>query len=299
MKKVKSGLINFKIVFTFIITLLFSCDNEKDTFIWPELLETGELIQITTTNASSWDFHSRWSNDGSKVAFARFNSTNSDLSLNIWDKSSNEIKTIVSGLWGDCAPTWNPEDTKMAIDVRDENDVSQIYIVNINDGQLEKLTTTSSNKFRPCWSKDGSKIVFTSSANLYTMPAEESSGMTIPNTQHATNAQWNFDDSQILFVKDSQNDDIYIVNNDGTELTLVAEGKSGTNENWASWSPDGTKIIYQLYHKGIPRLIMKDLKLDKEYLLLDKDDCRFADWSPDGNSIVFAHDENLWLLSLN
>ncbi len=285
------------IIIAGIIFSIYTCrpdDNDND---WPQLYEIISLEQITSTNSSIWDFHPRWSHDGNKIAFARFNSSISDLALYIWDKTTKEVTEIVSGMYGDCSISWNPDDTKIAIDVRDENEVSQIYIVNVDNGEMTKFTNNSVNSFRPAWSNDGEKIVYVESYNLYLKATTGGSVVRIAETQNAWNPLWSPDDTKILFSKESHKEDIYSIFPDGTGLTLLAEGNSPPAENWASWSPDGNEIVYQLYNKRTTRLVLKDLITDEVYLLLERNDCRFPHWSPDGNSIVFAYQENLWILT--
>ena len=196
MKKIK---IISKLFLIITVTINISCDNNKnENEEWPSLYDSVSSEQITNTNSTTWDFHPRWSNDGNKIAFARYNSSNSDLALYIWDKITNTTTEILSGLNGDCSISWNPDDSKVAIDVRDENDISQIYIVDIMEGIKTKFTTNSVNSFRPDWSSDGNYILYVESNSISSKAVDGSSTVIISETENGWNPSWSQDNSKII-----------------------------------------------------------------------------------------------------
>jgi len=281
-----------------LVQVIFACDKNNDVDPWPELYKNVSINQITDYNGG-WEYHPKWSHDGEKISFARYNQSSGETTLYIWSQNDGNITTIVTNMFGDFSSSWNPDDTKLAFDARDENDVSQIYIVDLNDGKVNKFTNGNSNSFRPDWSNDGENIVYVNGNSLYYRPIESGNAIKLEGTEQGWNPSWNFHDSKILFSKNGQNEDLHTINADGTDLTQIATGNSSGSENWASWSPDGNSIVYQLFNSGVPRIVMENLLDNKTYLLTEQDDCRFPDWSPDGNSIVYAHDDNLWILTFN
>ncbi len=295
------------ILFTLVVALfvMLSCNKKDDenpnpepTNDWPTLRNGLTFTQITNNSASS-DYHCRWSNDGTKIAFARYFPGQGTVSLMVYDLSTSSATEVLSGLHGDVGPSWNPDDSKIAIDIRSTSSAnSQIYIVDLNDNQLSQFSNTNGNCFRPAWSHDGTQILFSTSGSIYRQLYTGTTATAIPNTPNGTNSVWSSDDSVILHYVAQQGDDIYSVASDGTQRRVLADGDSGTmRENWASFSPDDTRIVYQLYINNHVNVILKNLQSDEMTRITDQNDCRFPDWSPVSNTVVFAYDGNLWLVN--
>ncbi len=283
--------------------LFASCEPDENTddaqsFEWPEVLANTETKQITYGQAS-WDFHSRWSNDGTKIGFARYNPNTRLLSYIIYNTESGEETEIMSqSTSGDFCGSWSPDDKRIVFDNRDEDERSQIYIIDVETKEITKFTNTRTNSFRPSWSKDGKYIVYSEYGPLYYKPVAGGNAVMISGVTNGWNPCWSSDDSKIMFVKASSNDEIYSTNLDGSDIRFLASGNSGENENWGSWSPDGKKIMYHLFHDGVSKIAVKDLESEEINLISDLSDCRFPDWSPDGTKAVFSYQNRLWIVEM-
>ena len=257
------------------------------------------VTQITTGN--QWKFHTRWSNDGSKIAFALYDQEKSETGIWIWEKVNNSIYSLVEGMSGDFSITWSPDDTKIAFDAREnDNALSQIYIVTLSDGTILNFSNLDNNVFRPDWSHDGRFIIFTYSNSIYKKNVLSGELNRINNTDHGWNPSWNQDDSKIIFNTPVNGEDVFCVDSDGTNLTALAQSFSSTDtEVWPRWSFDNNQIVYEWFDGNISDIAIKNLETGTVNLITQLNDCRFPDWSPDMNSIVFTHNSNLWLVSLN
>ena len=140
------------------------------------------------------------------------------------------------------------------------NDIAHLYTMNI-DGTNETKITNFTNGTNPVWtgeaswSPDGTKIIFISSkdndngSEIYTINSDGTNLIRINhNTRGESNPIFSPNGTKILF--SSEVNDIahlYTMNIDGTNETKITNFTNGTNPVWtgeASWSPDGTKIIF-------------------------------------------------------
>jgi Tol biopolymer transport system component len=88
--------------------------------------------------------------------------------------------------------------------------------------------------------------------------------------------------------------DLFLVNSDGGGLTnltnrVCTPGAECGTITWASWSPDGSRIAYQL-NPGIfgPPSSCNLINVDGSGGVQIKDECVTPTWSPDGSRIAYS-----------
>jgi len=153
--------------------------------------------------------------------------------------------------------------------VRQEADATGLYRRPVSGGDLIPVITSGSSSVplsdvaKPQWSPDGTKIVF----SLHS-PSD-------PNFGRA-----------------------YVINADGSGLTQVSRlpkpPDSVIDEEWATWSPDGTRIAFGrwfMYPDGSvdPRpVVVVDLATRDEREMSNREVNGYGgwSWSPDGKSIL-------------
>src|SRR5207244_9548369 len=101
-------------------------------------------------------------------------------------------------------PSWSPDGMRLAFSASEgQNADFEIFVINSDGSHLTRLTNTNSNfdeSFDPAWSPDGTRIVF---------------------------------DKGSFFT------DLYVMNADGSNATMLAM------DSWSpSWSPDGAEIAF-------------------------------------------------------
>ncbi|HLD93099.1 MAG TPA: hypothetical protein VI703_02725 [Anaerolineales bacterium] len=107
---------------------------------------------------------------------------------------------------------------------------------------------------------------------------------------------------QIAFVSTrGGSSEIYLINDDGTELTLITESRLGAFG--PAWSPDGTRIAFFSYRDGNGEIYVINADGSGLTRLTDHPKDDFApSWSPDGTKIVFhthRYEENPHIAVMN
>lgn len=178
-----------------------------------------------------------WSPDGKYIVFSA-RSAGED-ALNILDVASKEITaTYKFGLDGLFAPAWSPTSNEIAFGgVKDC--CSDIYVYNLDDKRLRKITDDVFSDADPTWSPDGKKLAFVSDRKENVEPAELLVDIQIEDYDYHTT-------------------DIYIVQANGSGLTRLTN--SDLNEASPQWSPDGKYLLYISDQSGISNVYYLDME---------------------------------------
>jgi Tol biopolymer transport system component len=143
---------------------------------------------------------------------------------------------------------------------------SEIYVMNPDGSSITRLTSNSVGDSYPCWSPDGSKIVYSSG--------------------------------------DASSSAIWVMNVDGSNQKQLTTPTDDNYDREPAWSPDGNKIafirqftggaafVYYLYVMGADGS-------NPTRLLPDEDDVHHPSWSPDGTKLLVGIDPDLALVNPN
>ncbi|MCM3903894.1 MAG: hypothetical protein ND866_19500, partial [Pyrinomonadaceae bacterium] len=159
------------------------------------------------------DHSPTWSPDGTKLAFSSRRGNNFDINVIYVMNAdgSNQTELTNSGRAGSLG--WSPDSSRIAFDSnRDGN--SEIYVMNADGGDVQRLTNNSGFDFLPKWSPDGTRIAFVSNRDE-------------PNPSACGNCNF----------------EIYVMNADGSNQTRLTNNPS--YDLSPEWSPDGTRIVFQ------------------------------------------------------
>ena len=154
-------------------------------------------------------------------------------------------------------PSWSPDGLTIGFDTAGPG--SNIAVINLDGTAFKQLThEASARSIRPDWSPDGRKIAFARGPN--------------------------------------GNEQIYVMNADGSNVVRLTDPDSGGNANAPDWSPDGRRIVFQSNRDSTDQTnqarnheiyVMNadgsDQRRLTTYPLQDED----PDWSPDGLMIAF------------
>ncbi len=176
------------------------------------------------------------------------------------------------------------------ISYRDETDPynSDIYILDLVDDSLTKVTNSSGSILNFSWSPDGDYIVFDSDmdgdAEIYTIRVDgtQITNLTSNDIQD-TDPSWSPDGTLIAYtVNETDEQAIYLMNVDGTNAHRLITGTTPV------WSPDGLRIAFSRIYDGIYTIEPSGANLTR---LTDSSEHgwdSYPTWSPDGTKIIFG-----------
>jgi serine/threonine-protein kinase len=181
---------------------------------------------------------------------------------------------------------------------------SEIYVMNPDGTDQQRLTHHDGIDNQPAWSPDGRRIAFSrmdgGGVDIFVMKADGTEPTRLTNQTAAGlmahSPTWSPDGKRIAF-QTFLRPDVYVINVDGTGLTnLTNQPRADASPDW---SPDGRKIAFTSNRDGRQDIyVMNADGTDPVRLTLNaKADTTprwnpRPDWSPDGRKIAFASDRD-------
>ena len=192
----------------------------------------------------------------------------------------------------------------------------EIYVMDVDGGNLRRLTNNSDGDWDPSWSPDGKRIVFCSerdghpdrvpgwfTSEIYVMDADGSNQQNLTNDPSDDRSpSWSPDGKRIVFQSDRDNNrdhniEIYVMDADGSNQQRLTNNL--TEDEYPAWSPDGQRIVFSARREGH---VENEAAITHEIYVMDADggnEQRITDnrnndwgpeWSPDGKRIAFYAD---------
>jgi TolB protein len=169
------------------------------------------------------------------------------------------LRQITAGPSVDVTPKWSPDGKLIAFASTRDGD-EDIWIVDVAGNNLRNVTRHPGSDSHPSWSPDGKRIVFCSTRG------------------------------------DGENDDIYIVNVDGTTITRLTDNGLAW-DTFPSFSPDGARVLFR---RLLRQRTSEGTLVNSEIMTMRADGSDVVNltrnawfdgwpaWSPDGRRIVFS-----------
>ena len=252
--------------------------------------QVGAIQAVHATNANA--FSPAFASDGTAIFFhtGRERDARSAIGVAIGSQSAGDrgIMTIVDDGSRNYHAQPSPDGRFVAFD-SDRDGERGVYVAN-RDGSQVRRVSGAGYAAVPTWSRNNEWLAYIRAEtdkpsvwNLWVQPAAGRSARRVTNYRYGQTwaASWFPDDRRIAY---SHEDTLMVMDLQTGEATRYRTPVKGQLVRTPAVSPDGTKIIFQVFHHGAWLLDLADGSMQR--VLTDPTAEEFA-WSPDGRQVAF------------
>ena len=205
--------------------------------------------QQNLTNNPHYDLSPAWSPDGKRIAFAS-NMFAPDgergrliFDICVMNADGGDPQRLTNNPLDDRDPSWSPDGQRIVFSARREGHVVhnldityEIYVMDTDGGNQQRLTENRNNDWSPSWSPDGKRIAFSSDRkgdvvkfDIYVMDADGGNQQKLTNHRGwDSSPSWSPDGERIAFMsRRDGNGEIYVMDADGGNLQNLTNHPHG------------------------------------------------------------------------
>lgn len=237
-----------------------------------------------------------WSNDGKWLAYNAKDSANGSYHIHLLSLVTLESKQVTFSpehTWGDYQPSFSNNGETLAFTQARSESLSDIFLLNLQNQELEQLTFHGANIFSHDWHDGGQSIIYSLNTN-------------------GRNEIWQIDQANKNIVKLTGGDGFSSPRISGDKLvveqwtSITDIWKLDLGEDTTAWkaesfiqstawdahpsfSPDGTQLAFASNRSGSYEIWLSDRtgKEIQKLTNLKQGFCGTPHWSPDGKILVF------------
>jgi len=248
-----------------------------------------------------------WATDGdlgvaaTRIAFRRRNEDGSS-SLWIVDSDGENPRRVETGARSVVSPAFSPDGTRIAYQIQDDQGNTAILETNLVTGRRRTVGTSSGLIQTPTYTPDG-RVAYAMTATTRMQIFVDGRGQLTSGTGDALNPAFSPDGRWMAFESDITNEpQIYIQPVSGGQPRRISVYVRNERTNAASpdWSPNGDRIAYSAFSRGVFQIFTVNPDGTDRRQLTTRGRNEQPSWAPDGRHLVFAStDRNgyaLWII---
>jgi Tol biopolymer transport system component len=225
-----------------------------------------------------------------------------------FDRGGREIERLGEPDDGNpVGPTPSPEGDRLAVFRRGATD-SDVWMFDTRRGVLSRFTTTAGEDIFPAWSRDGSRIAFTSvrtqqGVGIYSKPTTGDDNDTLlvaPSPEETFPSDGSPDGRTLVFERRNEKTgwDVWAVpvsNSAGTPSPLI---QTDADERCAQISPDGKWIAYVANTSGREEVYVQSLPPNGTAIPVSRNGGAQVRWRPDGRELFYIEPDSRQLVAV-
>jgi TolB protein len=242
----------------------------------------GEAKQVTRDGAHV--LPPRWTPDGSRVVYTSFFRSNAP-DVFVSNVATGARETLISFRGTNSGAQFSPNGQQVALVMTGEGS-PDVYVTNAHGRQPSRKTRSEAVKSSPCWSPDGSQIVFAMEPGpqLYVMPAAGGAPrrLSIGVSTYAAEPDWSRTDRNKIACTVRIGRQYQIAVYDFATGTGKVVSKAGFDGVEPSWLADGRHLVYTARDRTSSYLCILDTETGNSTRLggVDSGAMQASVWTP-------------------